>query len=209
VAGAEGGDVHGLATEASPNRTYLQSERGCETPKPREPAPSLDVVTGEHVSQVTLDDEVRVAITPVRPEQDRVEVDASRTGDPADPSAGRAKLVRPFARTPGVGAATEEGSFVVAAPRGSGGCRSRSSADRSSQGLPRRWKEGSVSASELPRLAVRPEEAAEILGVSRSFFFEHVLPELRVVRRNSVRLITLRSLYEWLEQNSSRAVESP
>ena len=37
----------------------------------------------------------------------------------------------------------------------------------------------------LPRLAVKPDEAAEMLGVSRDYFDEHIKPELRIVRRGS------------------------
>ena len=37
----------------------------------------------------------------------------------------------------------------------------------------------------LPRLAVKPDEAAEMLGVSRDYFDEHIKHELRIVRRGS------------------------
>ena len=59
----------------------------------------------------------------------------------------------------------------------------------------------------VPRLALRPEQAAEALGVSRSFFFESILPELRVVRCGRLRLVPIRSLEEWLERQAARAVE--
>ena len=42
-------------------------------------------------------------------------------------------------------------------------------------------------ARPVPPLALRPEEAARALGVSRSFFFAEILPELRVVRRGRLR----------------------
>ena len=65
-----------------------------------------------------------------------------------------------------------------------------------------------MSASTVPpRLALRPEEAAAAIGVSRSFFFEAVLPELRVVRRGRVRLVPIRELERWLEQNAARVLE--
>jgi excisionase family DNA binding protein len=57
------------------------------------------------------------------------------------------------------------------------------------------------------RLALRPDEAAKVIGVSRSFFFEHVLPELRVVRRGRIRLVPVRELDRWLERNAARAAE--
>ena len=48
--------------------------------------------------------------------------------------------------------------------------------------------------SRPPRLALRPDEAAESIGVSRAFFFESVLPELRVVRRGRLRLVPVAAL---------------
>lgn len=60
---------------------------------------------------------------------------------------------------------------------------------------------------EIPRLALRPEQAAASLGVSRSFFFAQILPELRVVRCGRVRLVPIRSLEDWLAKRSSRIVE--
>lgn len=57
----------------------------------------------------------------------------------------------------------------------------------------------------FPRLALRPEQAAESLGVSRSFFFASILPELRVVRCGRVRLVPVTELEHWLEDNSTRA----
>jgi excisionase family DNA binding protein len=56
-------------------------------------------------------------------------------------------------------------------------------------------------------LTLRPEQAAQALGVSRSFFFAEILPELRVVRRGRLRLIPLRSLEEWIERNSARGLD--
>ncbi len=59
----------------------------------------------------------------------------------------------------------------------------------------------------VPRLALRPEEAARALGVSRSFFFAEILPELRVVRRGRVRLIQVVELERWLERSGARLLE--
>jgi hypothetical protein len=64
-----------------------------------------------------------------------------------------------------------------------------------------------VGARLAPRLALRPEEAAAMLGVSRSFFFSDVLPELRVVRRGRVRLVPVRELERWLDREAARALE--
>ena len=62
-------------------------------------------------------------------------------------------------------------------------------------------------ASPVPRLALSKAEAAEALGVSVDFFDEHVMPELRVVRRGRRRLIPVRELERWLGENAARALE--
>ena len=49
---------------------------------------------------------------------------------------------------------------------------------------PRKPKGSSTRRQTLgSRLAVSPDEAAAVLGVSRDYFDEHVIHELRVVRR--------------------------
>jgi excisionase family DNA binding protein len=57
----------------------------------------------------------------------------------------------------------------------------------------------------FPRLAVSPDEAAEILGVSRDYFDEHVIGELRVVRRGRRILVALTELERWLDRAAARA----
>jgi len=59
----------------------------------------------------------------------------------------------------------------------------------------------------IPTLALRPEQAARALGVSRAFFFQSILPELRVVRCGRLRLVPVRSLEEWLDRQAARAFE--
>lgn len=54
------------------------------------------------------------------------------------------------------------------------------------------------------RLAVSPLEAADLLGVSRSYFYEEIYDELRVVRRGRKRLIPVSELHAWLDRNASR-----
>ena len=66
----------------------------------------------------------------------------------------------------------------------------------------------SAKHEDVPRLALRPDEAARAIGVSRSFFFAEILHELRVVRRGRVRLVPVRELERWLDQNSSRLFEN-
>ena len=57
----------------------------------------------------------------------------------------------------------------------------------------------------LPRLCVKPEEAAEMLGVSRDYLDEHIKPELRIIRRGSrTILIPISELVRWLEQSAAR-----
>jgi excisionase family DNA binding protein len=57
----------------------------------------------------------------------------------------------------------------------------------------------------LPRLAVSPDEAAALLGVSRDYFDEHVLDELRVVRRGRRILVALAELERWLARSATPA----
>ena len=59
----------------------------------------------------------------------------------------------------------------------------------------------------LARLAVSRAEAAAALGVSIDFFDEHVMPELRVVRRGRLRLIPMRELNRWLAENAALTLE--
>ena len=59
----------------------------------------------------------------------------------------------------------------------------------------------------LGRLALSKREAAEALGVSVDFLEEHVMHELRVVRRGRRRLIPIAELQRWLEDNASFAIE--
>ncbi len=48
---------------------------------------------------------------------------------------------------------------------------------------------GSASGATVPRLALSKTEAADALGVSIDFLEQHVLHELRIVRRGRRRLI--------------------
>lgn len=55
-----------------------------------------------------------------------------------------------------------------------------------------------------PRLALSPDEAAALLGVSRDYFDEHVIAELRIVRRGRRILIALTELERWLDRAAAR-----
>ncbi len=53
-----------------------------------------------------------------------------------------------------------------------------------------------------PRLALSPDEAAAVLGVSRDYLDEHVIGELRIVRRGRRILIALTELERWLDRSA-------
>jgi excisionase family DNA binding protein len=55
-----------------------------------------------------------------------------------------------------------------------------------------------------PRLALSPDEAAGVLGVSRDYLDEHVMDELRIVRRGRRILIALSELERWLDRAAAR-----
>lgn len=63
-----------------------------------------------------------------------------------------------------------------------------------------------AQVSTVERLAFTPEEAAASIGCSRSFLYEHILPELRVVRVGRRRIIPRESLEQWLREEASRAI---
>jgi hypothetical protein len=58
-----------------------------------------------------------------------------------------------------------------------------------------------------PRLALSKAEAAESLGTSVDFLEQHVMLELRIVRRGRRRLIPVRELERWLDANAARTLE--
>jgi excisionase family DNA binding protein len=71
---------------------------------------------------------------------------------------------------------------------------------------PRASRNGSATAAKPGvRLAVSPDEAATVLGVSRDYFDEHVIGELRVVRRGRRILVALAELERWLDRAAARA----
>jgi excisionase family DNA binding protein len=74
----------------------------------------------------------------------------------------------------------------------------------SSQLAGRRRNESSPSPKPSLRLAVSPDEAAAALGVSRDYFDEHVISELRIVRRGRRILVSLAELERWLDRSAAR-----
>lgn len=59
----------------------------------------------------------------------------------------------------------------------------------------------------IPRLALTPSEAAASIGVSRDFFDDHVMHELRVVRRGRRKLIPVPELERWLDRSAARVYD--
>jgi excisionase family DNA binding protein len=76
---------------------------------------------------------------------------------------------------------------------------------------PRPRRNGSPATAKLGlRLALSPDEAAGALGVSRDYLDEHVLGELRIVRRGRRILIALAELERWLDRAATRpALQRP
>lgn len=72
------------------------------------------------------------------------------------------------------------------------------------QQLVKRRRTASATATLGLRLALSPDEAAALLGVSRDYFDEHILCELRSVRRGRRVLIAVRELERWLESAGTR-----
>lgn len=58
------------------------------------------------------------------------------------------------------------------------------------------------------RLALSPAEAAAAIGCSRDFFDEHVLPDLRVVRRGRRVFVAVAELERWLAREAALTLES-
>jgi hypothetical protein len=59
-----------------------------------------------------------------------------------------------------------------------------------------------IAAHGLPRLALNRREAAEALGMSLDSFERHVQPELRLIRRGTLRLVPVKELDRWLDDNA-------
>ena len=63
-----------------------------------------------------------------------------------------------------------------------------------------------IRVVEVEQLAVRPERAAELLSMSDDFFRKHVLPHIAVVYVGRLRLVPIKALTTWLEDNAVRRV---
>jgi excisionase family DNA binding protein len=69
---------------------------------------------------------------------------------------------------------------------------------------PKTARHGFSDAQLGPRLALSPDEAAALLGVSRDYLDEHILPELRIIRRGRRILIALAELERWLDRAAAK-----
>lgn len=56
--------------------------------------------------------------------------------------------------------------------------------------------------SPVPRLALRPLEAAAALGVSEDHFRRYIAPDLRWVRQGRVKVVAVTEVQRWLIENA-------
>lgn len=63
------------------------------------------------------------------------------------------------------------------------------------------------AVAEVPRLALRKEEAAAALGISDESFDRYVRPHVRVDRLGSLRLYPIAELERFLEEHASAPLE--
>ena len=61
----------------------------------------------------------------------------------------------------------------------------------------------------IPRLALTREEAAASVGMSLDSFERHVQPTLRLVRLGRMRLVPIREIERWLDENAKRTIPTP
>ena len=57
------------------------------------------------------------------------------------------------------------------------------------------------------RLALSKVEAADALGISVDFLEDHVMHELRVVRKGRRRLIPVKELERWMDEQATQALD--
>jgi hypothetical protein len=64
-----------------------------------------------------------------------------------------------------------------------------------------------LSTRPVPRIALRPDEAAAALGLGRSTFYERVLPELRTFLVGRIRIVPVAELERWADREARRLAE--
>jgi excisionase family DNA binding protein len=63
-----------------------------------------------------------------------------------------------------------------------------------------------VAKPDVPRLALSRSEAADSLGVSVDFLEQHILHDLKMVRRGRRCLIPVSELQRWIDTNAHRTL---
>lgn len=63
----------------------------------------------------------------------------------------------------------------------------------------RATKKPDIRSPRMDRKALRIDEAAAIIGVSRDWFLDHVLPEVETIRRGRMTLVPVHEIDRWLE----------
>ena len=66
----------------------------------------------------------------------------------------------------------------------------------------------SAAAGSAVRLALRVEEAAASLGMSRDSFDRYVMPDVRVIRRGRLVLVPVRELEKWCYRSAALTFEA-
>jgi hypothetical protein len=63
-----------------------------------------------------------------------------------------------------------------------------------------------VTLAPIPRLALTRDEAAAALGMSLDSFERHVQPTIRMCRLGRMRVVPIREIERWLDDNASRTL---
>jgi hypothetical protein len=66
---------------------------------------------------------------------------------------------------------------------------------------------GVAPGRRVPVLALEIGEACEALGVSPSFWREHVAGDVRIVRRGRKKMVAVAELERWLDASAERTLE--
>lgn len=65
-----------------------------------------------------------------------------------------------------------------------------------------------LNVAPVPRLALTRDEAAAALGVSSDFLDDHIIPELRVIRRGKLVLVPVVEIEKWLAREAALTLTS-
>jgi len=63
------------------------------------------------------------------------------------------------------------------------------------------------TSASTPRIALTRSEASRALGISLDSFERYVQPEVRVIRRGRMRLIPLKDLERWADENAALTLD--